>query len=149
MSNHDRFRAARLAAKEAYLAGNKDFEILAEAHGVAPRTVYHWAQKGRWAQMALEEKNLRLRAEVARQRAIVTALEEFAADPRNVHLQSLVALLRSEAKRLEPAKELNDYIVKFLDQMTDFFIEKDYPGLLKELQAVTFDLAAYLQLRNS
>ena len=149
MANNNHFRAARRSAKEAYLAGNTDVDILAETYGVSTRTVYNWVKTGRWEEQRKEDLNLDQRAEVAAKRALAVALEEFAADPRNTDLRSLVAFLRSEQKRQEPAKELNSYIIKFLDQLTDYLIEREYPGLLKEFQAFTIDLAEYLRLRNS
>ena len=149
MPNNKHYRAARRSAKEAYLSGERNVALLAETYGVSPRTIYNWIKTGRWDERAQEELTLGARSEVAAKRALVTALEEFAEDPKNQDLRSLVAFLRSEQKRQEPAKELNTYIVKFLDQLTDFLIEKEYPGLLKEFQAITFDLADYLRVRNS
>ncbi|MDD3535182.1 MAG: hypothetical protein PHC50_03435 [Candidatus Cloacimonetes bacterium] len=142
------YRQARVAAQDAYLAGQTDHRVLAQQFGVAPRTVSNWISRGSWRKMAKEMENLEIRADRARKRAVVKALEEFAADPRNTQLQALVALLRNEAKRLEPAKELNEYIIKFLDQTTDFFLEKGYNGLLKEFQAIIVDLSEYLRIRN-
>jgi len=43
---------------------------------------------------------------------------------------------------------LNDYIVRFLDQVTDFMIEKGYETMLKQFQSIVLDLAEYLRVRN-
>lgn len=142
------YKAARVACQDAYLAGQTDHNILADQFGVAPRTVANWVTRGRWRQMAKERENLEIRADTARKRAVVKALEEFAKDPKNTHLQALVTLLRNEAKRLEPAKELNEYIIKFMDQTTDFLIEKGHDTLLRDYQAIVVELSEYLRIRN-
>jgi hypothetical protein len=38
--------------------------------------------------------------------------------------------------------------VRFLDQVTDFMIEKGHATLLKQFQGVVLDLAEYLRVRN-
>lgn len=123
--------------------------VLGETYGVHPSTVWRWMKQGRWQEQLTDGRDLDIKVEEARKRAILSALQEFSEDPKNVALQSLVGLLRAEERRLEPAKELREYIIKFLDQTTDFFIEKEYDGLLKEFKACTHDLAEYLRVRNS
>ncbi len=142
------YRKARVQCQDAYLAGQTNIESLAERFHVAPRTVENWIGKYGWRKMAKEMEELEIRADQARRRAHVVALEEFAKDPTNANLVALVAFLRNEAKRLEPAKELNEYIVKFMDQTTDYFIEKGHTELLSEFQAVIHDLSEYLRIRN-
>ena len=44
--------------------------------------------------------------------------------------------------------EHEPYIVKFLDQVTDFMIEKGHETLLKHFQSILHDLAEYLRVRN-
>jgi hypothetical protein len=75
-------------------------------------------------------------------------LREYAKFPADTALQSLVNLIKQDQKDSEPAKELNDYIVRFMDQSTDFMIEKGYETLLKQYQAIVLDLAEYLRQRN-
>jgi predicted DNA-binding protein YlxM (UPF0122 family) len=149
MANSKIFRQRRAAAMDAYLAGDTDTAALAERFSVSRTTIQKWQKVDRWKEVLREQGALERQADVARQRAIVTALTEFAADPKNVALQSLVSLLRNEQRRREPARELNDYIVKFLDQVTDFFLEKGYEGLLKEFQSAVHSLAEYLRVRNA
>jgi len=149
MPNNKRYQHLRAQAQDAYLAGTTDSRVLAEQFDVSIRTIDTWKSKGKWVQMGKEQLNLEYRADQARKKAIVKALEEFANDPKNVALQSLVSLLKNEARRLEPSKDLNNYIIKFLDQLTDFCIEKEYPGLLKDIQSITHELAEYLRIRNS
>jgi hypothetical protein len=43
---------------------------------------------------------------------------------------------------------LNDYIIRFLDQTTDYMVEKGHETLLKSFQEILLDLAEYLRLKN-
>jgi hypothetical protein len=61
----------------------------------------------------------------------------------------LVSLIKQNQKDSEPSKELNDYIVRFLDQVTDFMIEKGHETLLKQFNGIVIDLAEYLRVRNA
>jgi transposase len=148
MANSTEYKLKRQAAQTAFLDGTVDTAQLAAMFGVTQTTIQTWAKKGRWREMSKENRGLAQKAEIARTKAIIVALEEFAANPRDVNLQALVSLLRNEQNRVKPARELNDYIVKFLDQLTDFCLEKNYHGLLKELQSILYDLSDYLRLRN-
>lgn len=135
-------------AFEAFISGKTSPKELAELVGCSPVTIGKWIAAGKWDKIEGEERKLNRKITVARRKALLTALEEYAKDPKNTALQSLVSILRQEMKREEPAKELCDYIVKFLDQVTDFMIEKGYEGMLKQFQAIVMDLAEYLRVRN-
>lgn len=148
MSNTKEFREKKDQAFEAYLAGKTDAKELAAMVGASPVTVSRWIKAGGWNKLESEERRWNRKITVARKKALFAALEEYAADPKNTALQSLVSMLRAEQKREIPGKELNEYIVKFLDQTTDFLIEKGYVGLLKEFQHTLYDLAEYLRVRN-
>lgn len=148
MANSTAYKLKRQAAQSAFLDGTTDTKVLARMFDVTVTTIQNWVKKGRWREMSKETRGLAQKAETARIKAIIVALEEFAANPRDVNLQALVSLLRNEQNRVKPARELNDYIVKFLDQLTDFCLEKNYGGLLKEIQSILFELSDYLRLRN-
>lgn len=135
-------------AFEAFISGKTSPKELAELVGCSPVTIGKWIAAGKWDKIEGEERKLNRKITVARRKALLTALEEYAKDPKNTALQSLVSILRQEMKREEPAKELCDYIVKFLDQVTDFMIEKGYEGMLKQFQAIVMDLSEYLRVRN-
>lgn len=135
-------------AFEAFISGKTSPKELAELVGCSPVTIGKWIAAGKWDKIEGEERKLNRKITVARRKALLTALEEYAKDPKNTALQSLVSILRQEMKREEPAKELCDYIVKFLDQVTDFMIEKGYEGQLKQFQAIVMELAEYLRVRN-
>ncbi len=148
MSNSKAFREKKEMAFEAFISGKTSPKELAELVGCSPVTIGKWIAAGKWDKIEGEERKLNRKITVARRKALLTALEEYAKDPKNTALQSLVSILRQEMKREEPAKELCDYIVKFLDQVTDFMIEKGYEGMLKQFQAIVMDLAEYLRVRN-
>ncbi len=148
MSNSKAFREKKEMAFEAFIGGKTSPKDLAELVGCSPVTIGKWIAAGKWDKIEGEERKLDRKITVARRKALLTALEEYAKDPKNTALQSLVSILRQEMKREEPSKELCDYIVKFLDQVTDFMIEKGYEGQLKQFQTIVMELAEYLRMRN-
>jgi hypothetical protein len=148
MSNDREFRIKRENCKETYLNGNTDAHELAVIFGVSEITVRKWVKSGNWDALYKEERKLDNDIKVARKKALIQALREYAKFPADTALQSLVNLIKQDQKDSEPAKELNDYIVRFMDQSTDFMIEKGYETLLKQYQAIVLDLAEYLRQRN-
>lgn len=148
MSNTKAFRAKKEACFEAYLGGKTDPGELAELVSCAPKTVTNWIKAGKWDKLQDEERHLNRKIEVSRKRALITALEMYAKKPQDTALQSLVSLIRQQQKKDEPGKELNEYIIKFLDQSTDFMIEREHGVLLKLFQGILMDLAEYLRGRN-
>jgi hypothetical protein len=59
-----------------------------------------------------------------------------------------VQLLKAEERRTAPSKDLNDHIVVFLDQTTDYMLENDLDMLLKEFKKIVMPLSEYLRKRN-
>ena len=149
MSNSKIFREKKDEAFKAYIGGKTDPKEIALLVGCSHVTVQKWIKQGKWDKLQSEDRKLDRRIAVARRKALLTALEEYAKDPKSTALQSLVSILRSEMKKDGDAKEINEYIVTFLDQTTDFFLERGLNGLLKDFQAVLTDLAEYLRKRNS
>lgn len=135
-------------AFEAYIGGKTDPRALAEMVGCSPITVGKWIKAGKWDKIEGEQRRLTREISVARQKVLLVALKEYAKDPKNTALQSLVSIIKQEQKREAPGKELNEYIVTFLDQVTDFMLERELVGLLKQFQANLMDLAEYLRTRN-
>jgi len=135
-------------AFEAYLSGKTDARELAALVDCSPITVGKWIKAGGWDKIEGEERRLTRDISVARKKALIVALREYAKDPKNTALQSLVSIIKQEQKREAPGKDLNEYIVKFLDQTTDFMIERELTALLKQFQANLMDLAEYLRQRN-
>jgi len=148
MSNDKEFRIKKDNCKEAYLNGKTNINELAIIFGVAEITVHKWIKSGKWDSLFKEDRKLDHEIKVARKRALIQALREYAKNPADTAMQSLVSLIKQDQKDSEPSKELNDYIVRFMDQSTDYMIEKSYETLLKQYQAIVLDLAEYLRQRN-
>ena len=148
MSNALEFRIKRDNCKEAYLNGKTDPLELAVIFGVSDITVRKWIKSGKWDELFKEENQLDHEIAIARKKALIQALREYAKNPADTAIQSLVSMMKQDQKDRQPSKELNDYIVRFLDQVTDFMIEKGYETLLKQFQGIVLDLAEYLRVRN-
>ena len=148
MSNSREFRIKRDNCKEAYLNGKTDPLELAVIFGVSDITVRKWVKNGKWDELFKEENQLDHEIAIARKKALIQALREYAKNPADTAIQSLVSMMKQDQKDRQPSKELNDYIVKFLDQVTDFMIEKGHETLLKLFQSILHDLADYLRVRN-
>ena len=148
MSNALEFRIKRDNCKEAYLNGKTDPTELAVIFGVSDITVRKWVKSGKWDELFKEERQLDHEISIARKKALIQALREYAKNPADTAIQSLVSMMKQDQKDRQPSKELNDYIVKFLDQVTDFMIEKGHETLLKQFQSILHDLADYLRVRN-
>ena len=148
MSNSREFRIKRDNCKEAYLNGKTDPLELAMIFGVSDITVRKWIKSGKWDELFKEENQLDHEIAIARKKALIQALREYAKNPADTAIQSLVSMMKQDQKDRQPSKELNDYIVKFLDQVTDFMIEKGHETLLKQFQSILHDLAEYLRVRN-
>ena len=148
MSNSREFRIKRDNCKEAYLNGKTDPYELAVIFGVSDITVRKWVKSGKWDELFKEENQLDHEIAIARKKALIQALREYAKNPADTAIQSLVSMMKQDQKDRQPSKELNDYIVKFLDQVTDFMIEKGHETILKQFQSILHDLADYLRVRN-
>ena len=148
MSNSREFRIKRDNCKEAYLNGKTEPTELAMIFGVSDITVRKWIKSGKWDELFKEENQLDHEIAIARKKALIQALREYAKNPADTAIQSLVSMMKQDQKDRQPSKELNDYIVKFLDQVTDFMIEKGHETLLKQFQSILHDLADYLRVRN-
>ena len=148
MSNSREFRIKLDNCKEAYLNGKTDPYELAMIFGVSDITVRKWIKGGKWDELFKEENQLDHEIAIARKKALIQALREYAKNPADTAIQSLISMMKQDQKDRQPSKELNDYIVKFLDQVTDFMIEKGHETLLKQFQSILHDLADYLRVRN-
>ena len=148
MSNSREFRIKRDNCKEAYLNGKTDPLELAVIFGVSDITVRKWVKSGKWDELFKEEHQLDHEIAIARKKALIQALREYAKNPADTAIQSLVSMMKQDQKDRQPSKELYDYIVRFLDQVTDFMIEKGHETMLKQFQSILHDLADYLRVRN-
>lgn len=148
MSNSKEFRDKKDRAFELYLGGKSDIAELAIAVGCSAKTICKWIKAGKWDNLSAEEKRLDNKLAISRKKALLAALDEFARDPKNVALQSLVSMLKQSQRHDAPSKEVNEYIIRFMDQTTDYMIDKGLTDLLKQYQEILMDLAEYLRLRN-
>jgi hypothetical protein len=148
MAHTKEFKLKRDNCREAYLDGKIDPAELCVIFGVAEITVKKWIKAGLWEDLFKEEHKLDREIKLARKKALIQALREYAKHPGDSALQSLVSLIKHDQREHEPAKELNDYIIRFLDQTTDYMIEKGHETLLKSFQEILLDLAEYLRLKN-
>ena len=89
MSNALEFRIKRENCKEAYLNGKTDPTELAVIFGVSVITVRKWIKSGKWADLFKEERKLDHEISLARKRALIQALREYAKNPADTALQSL------------------------------------------------------------
>jgi hypothetical protein len=149
MSNSKAFREKKEMAFEAFISGKTSPKELAALVGASPVTIGKWIAAGKWDKIEGEERELRREISVNQKKALIVALREYAKDPKNTALQSLVGIIKQQQIKELPTRELNDYIVKFLDQTTDYMIERGLDGLLKAFQTEVMDLAEYLRARNS
>jgi transcription elongation factor GreA-like protein len=148
MAHTREFKIKRESCRDAYLNGKHDLEELGIALGVSEITIRKWIKAGRWDELYREEHRLDYEIKVARKKALIQALREYAQNPADTALQSLVSLIKHDQREHEPAKELNEYIIRFLDQTTDYMVEKGHESLLKNFQEILLDLAEYLRLKN-
>ena len=147
MANSKIFREKKLAF-EAYLGGRTDPRELAELVGCSPVTVRKWIAANNWDKMESEERKLMRDISIQQKKAYLVALKEYAKDPKNTALQSLVSFIKQQQNKEVPSRELNDYIVKFLDQVVDYMTNNNLTTLLKLFQANLMDIAEYLRVIN-
>jgi transposase len=148
MANSKIFREKKELAFEAYLGGRTDPRELAELVGCSPVTVRKWIAANNWDKMESEERKLMRDISIQQKKAYLVALKEYAKDPKNTALQSLVSFIKQQQNKEVPSRELNDYIVKFLDQVVDYMANNNLTTLLKLFQANLMDIAEYLRVIN-
>lgn len=148
MANSKIFREKKELAFEAYLGGRTDPRELAELVGCSPVTVRKWIAANNWDKMESEERKLMRDISIQQKKAYLVALKEYAKDPKNTALQSLVSFIKQQQNKEVPSRELNDYIVKFLDQVVDYMTNNNLTTLLKLFQTNLMDIAEYLRVIN-
>jgi transposase len=149
MGNEKRYRAVRELCEKAYTEGETDPAKLAHRFKVTENTVRGWIRKGQWKTERETVQDLEKSIDEQMRKAYLTALQRFNDDPDDTNLQSLVALLKARQNTTEPGRQYLDFIVKFLDQATDYMIERQQETLLKLFQENVHDLADYLRLKNA
>lgn len=131
-----------------YLRGERDVEVLAARAGRSDKTVYRWIKE--WEKKYPDEIKVEKEIKSNISKALNTALKEFIKDPTNgPALQSVASLLKQHQQIYEPSKELNNYIILFLDQLITYCIDTNNEELRKMLQPEVEDLADYLRKKNN
>jgi len=142
-------RRVREIAKNLYVGGNSDIKDIAIKTKVPFQTVYRWHKQDNWAALAKDEQLLDAQIKENVKRALVVGLQTFIADPKNTELKSVIAMLKDFNQAQEPSKELNHYIITFMDQLISYFHEKNLNELANQIQQHTHDLAEWLRVKNN
>jgi len=149
MANTKDYREKKAACYEKYRQGETDEKKLSVIFGVSALTVKKWITSGNWKQEADEIAELERKINENMMKALNAGLEQYTKDPQNSSLQSLVQLIKDYIKRTQPTKELNEYIIKFLEQSVDYFIGKGLEDLRVMFQEQLVELADYLRVKNN
>lgn len=138
-------RRERAAAKTLFLAGGLSMTDIAATFGVSPRTMSSWKKKDNWDDALDTEISVDDKIKTLIKESLVTALEEFKKNPTKTPLQSLVSILKQHQKSNEPAKELFDYMLKFIAYAIDYFEENDLPCNAQIIKEHAHDLSTYFK----
>jgi len=143
------YKLIRTLACQNWIEGEEDLQKLADTYNVGVRTIEKWKREDGWQNREVTLVELRAKVEQLLLEASIKALEDYVANPTNQEKQSLVLLMKQFQKELSPAKELNAYIIKFLEQVIDFCIEKGFDELREQMQEHGHELCEYLRTRNN
>lgn len=138
----------RAQARDMFIEGST-FAQIAEHCKVPVRTIYNWHKRHKWDDSILQEVELEREILEQAKQTLLVGMKRFRENPKDQDLQSLVFMLKDLRRNQAPAKELNNYIVKFQSQVIDFCCERGYDDLRVRLQEVTHDLAEYLRSKNN
>ena len=111
----ENYEAKRESCREMFLAGRTVVRELADVLSVTPKTVRKWIREGGWRDELDELETLDAKIRLNIRRALLMALKQYADNPQDTALQSLVSLLKQYQKELEPSKDLIDHMKRFLD----------------------------------
>ena len=132
--NSREFKIKRESAKKLYLKGETNISILAYIYEVTDKTVRNWKKKGNWDKEYDEIVNLDNEIKIAVKKALIKALTEYAKEPRNTALQSLVSMLKQYSKSIEPTRDFIENMKKFLEWLIDFYLTKNNEETAKAIQ---------------
>lgn len=142
-------RKAHDLAKDLYLSGMTDCRELAVHLQVPVQTIYRWAKAGGWGNLKKNELTLDVQIKIMSKKALLSGLEQYTADPKNSDLKTVIELLKDYQKKIEPARELNFYIITFLDQIIEYCHTKGLDDLGTHLQEQIHDMAEWFRARNN
>jgi uncharacterized protein (DUF2164 family) len=143
------YKLIREQAKNAWLNGEKNLENLAKLYHVGLRTLEKYKREDKWADLELSDVHLDQKLERVMKEASIKAFEDYITNPADKEKQSLTNLIKHLEKKLNPTKELNDYILKFLDQLIDYLYEQGMDDVAQAVQANIHDIAEHLRVKNN
>jgi hypothetical protein len=146
--NSKEWRAKRNLVKEAYEAGENDLGSLSKQYGIKLNTLQNWVRKYGWKEKTEKIAEIQERIEKNMMLALDKGLESYIENPGDSSLQSLVVLIKDYMIKTKPAKELNTYIIRFIDQSSDYFLQKGDENALQIYQENIVELAEYLRVVN-
>jgi hypothetical protein len=129
--------------------GEKDLSVIASMYRVSPRTIEKWRREDNWVDAEVTEAQLKQKLDKVMMEASIKAFEDYTENPTDKEKQSLVFLIKHFQKQLSPAKELNNYILMFCEQVVDYFIQQGMDQERELFQANLHGLAEYLRTRNN
>jgi len=130
----ENYEAKRESCREMFLAGRTVVRELADVLSVTPKTVRKWIREGGWRDELDELETLDAKIRLNIRRALLMALKQYADNPQDTALQSLVSLLKQYQKELEPSKDLIDHMKRFLDWQIDFYHARGDEETAKAIQ---------------
>ena len=138
----------KLLCEQMYVELDIGIDECATLTGASKKSVYRWIREGRWNEKKVETFNLEKLININLKRALNQGLKNFAIDPANKDLQSLVSLLKQFKEQNKPTHAYKDNILNFLDKTTDFFLEKNMEEIANVFKGYVVELAEYLMVRR-
>ena len=137
-------KAIKATCKKLYIDDDKSIAELSLIFGVPEKTIYRWSNDEDWSLLKTHQAAIESKIEINLKLAIVKGLEEFAKNPGDKDLQSLVSLLKQFTERHKPTLAYKDNIMKFLSKTKDYFLEKEMKETAQVFSTCVIDLAEYL-----
>ncbi len=143
------YRVIRALAHKAWREGEHDLEKLADSFNLGVRTIEKWKREDDWQSTEVSIVELHARVERLILEAECVALEDYIKDPENKEKQSLVNMIKHHKEQFAPSKELNQYVIKFMQGVVDFAIENGLEGLREQFQEHGREIADFLRVSNN
>ena len=113
------------------------------------RTLEKWRREDDWQGAEVTIVELQAKAERLILEAECVALEDYINDPENKEKQSLINLIKHHKEQFAPSKELNQYVIKFMQGVVDFAIENGLEVLREQFQEHGREIADHLRVSNN
>lgn len=148
MSNSKENKEKKEHCKQMYLELEKSIDEIVSLTGIKKRTIETWIRKDKWNDAKNESRQIEKQIDINARKALAKGLKAYATNPENKDLQSLVSLLKSFREGNKPTQTYKENIIKFLDQTTDFFLEKEMTETAQIFKEIITPLAEYLLKRS-